>query len=70
VLRGLRRMELVAGAWLLVVPWLSTTPADGTIASVAVGLVLAALSFAGGEARERFDGGWRAVWRPELRCAG
>jgi hypothetical protein len=70
VLRGLRRMELVAGAWLLVAPWLSATPADATIASVAVGLVLAALSFAGREVGQRFDGGWRAVGRPASRSAG
>lgn len=70
VLRGLRWMELVAGAWLLVAPWLSDTPGDATVASVAVGLVLAALSFAGGEAGQRFGGGWRAVRRAEAGSAG
>jgi hypothetical protein len=71
VLRGLRWMELVAGAWLLVAPWLLASPADATIGSVAVGLVLVALAFAGGETEQRFDGGWRAaVGRPSARSAG
>jgi hypothetical protein len=70
VLRELRWMELVAGAWLLVAPWLSATPADAIVAGIATGLVLAKLSFAGGEAGRRFDGGWRAAGRLGSRSAG
>ena len=70
VLRELRWMELVAGGWLIVAPWLSATPDDARILGVATGLVLAALSFSGGQARQRFDGGWRAVAPLASRGAG
>ena len=34
-----------------------------TVNSLAVGAVLAALSFVKGEVEHRFDGGWAMLWR-------
>jgi hypothetical protein len=62
--RPLRRGNLAIGLWLLLAPFVlgygATAP---TVNSLAVGAVLAALSFVKGDLENRFDGGWSMLWR-------
>jgi hypothetical protein len=62
VMRPLRWVGLVAGAWLLVAPWIFGD--YGTVAmenGSVVGFLLAALALLGGERESRFGGGWRRL---------
>ncbi len=60
LMRPLRRIEFVAGVWLVV-----SSPFFGSAApkinGVAVGLMLVALSSLGGATGERFGGGWSSL---------
>ena len=64
VTRALRRLNLALGLWLLAAPWLlGAYPADATLNSMAAGALLAAVSLVRGELRQKYGGGWPAVWR-------
>ena len=68
ITRGLRRLELAPGAWLLVAPLVLTHSTAATINSLAAGAVVVALALVphhGESSRDRYGGGWVALWRPE-----
>ena len=63
VVRSLRWVELLAGAWLIAAPWVlmrwyGWTP---TLDSLGVGLALVVLAFLGAETGKSFGGGWLAL---------
>ena len=63
VTRGVRWSAVALGAWLVVAPWLLAYGDTAAILnSTLVGLLLAALAPVGGETRQRFGGGWSALW--------
>ena len=63
VARGLRWTAVPLGGWLLIAPWaLGHAGTAATLNSVLVGLCLIALAPAGGATRQRFGGGWSALW--------
>jgi hypothetical protein len=66
--RALRRINLPIGLWLLVAPWVLGYEAAPLLNSTAVGLSLAACSTVRGGLRQRFGGGWSALW--DGRAAG
>ena len=63
VMRSLRWVEAVAGAWLLVAPWILVRwyEALPTANSLGVGLALVILAFLGGKTTKNFGGGWISV---------
>lgn len=63
LMRPLRWVEAVVGAWLLVVPWIlfKWYGATATVNSLAVGLMLVGLAFLGGKTTKNFGGGWVSV---------
>ncbi|HEX2030492.1 MAG TPA: hypothetical protein VHL78_03705 [Actinomycetota bacterium] len=62
VVRGIRLVNLVSGAWLVASALLLGYPAAGAVSAVASGAALIALSIPGGERKNRYGGGWRAVF--------
>lgn len=69
VMRSLRWLELAAGGWLLVAPWVlyKWYEALPTINDLAVGVALVVLAFLGGKTRKSFGGGWLSLLRNEDR---
>jgi hypothetical protein len=64
VTRGLRWLNVVLGAWLVVAPMLFRYPeATSIVNSLVVGVVVIGLSLVRGTMTERFGGGWRSLWR-------
>ncbi len=61
LMRSLRRIEFVAGVWLVVSSPFFGSAAAPKINGVAAGLLLVALSFLGGATGERFGGGWSSL---------
>ncbi len=73
ITRGLRRLELAPGAWLLAAPLVLTHSTAATINSLAAGAIVVALALVphhGESARDRYGGGWVALWRTERLPAG
>ena len=69
VMRRLRWVELLAGAWLIAAPWVLMRwyGWQPTLDSLGVGLALVALAFLGGKTNESFGGGWLALLQTEIR---
>jgi hypothetical protein len=66
--RSVRLANVVLGAWQLLAPWIlmyGSTPA--TVSSTVAGVLLISFGLIEGARKQRFDGGWRAIWRPENR---
>jgi hypothetical protein len=63
VTRGLRWINLVLGAWLLLSPWLFGYPPNAFLSTLLTGLALMALSLVKGRTDTPFGGGWRVLWR-------
>lgn len=64
VLRGLRWVNVLIGAWLVVAPLaLGFLTERAGLISVAAGLLLAAFSASGGTTTGRYGGGWRSLIR-------
>jgi len=62
VMRGLRWGTLPFGVWLVGAPWILGYGDRASANSVLAGLVLVALAFIGGRTRQRFGGGWSALF--------
>jgi hypothetical protein len=61
--RPVRWFNLPLGLWLMIAPLaLGHSPA-GILNSVLCGIAIAALSRVGGDVKQRFGGGWSALWR-------
>lgn len=63
VTRGLRWANVPLGAWLLLAPWLFHFGTAALVTSLAVGVLLIALAFVRGEVKEKFGGGWSALFQ-------
>ncbi|HET7468017.1 MAG TPA: hypothetical protein VFJ81_00015 [Gemmatimonadales bacterium] len=63
VTRGLRWVNVAAGAWMIGATWFLGRPAWGSVAAALVGLVMLACGLTRGPVRERFGGGWAELWR-------
>lgn len=62
--RALRWLNLALGLWLLAAPWLLGGYAgDAVLNSLAAGALLALFSLVRGEMKQKYGGGWRALWR-------
>jgi hypothetical protein len=61
--RPVRHANLLLGLLLVVAPWVLGYPGTAALNSVAVGLAIGVLSRVRGSVKERFGGGWSAVWR-------
>ena len=59
--RGLRRVNLLLGAWLIAAPWVLGHPDAAAWNSVLVGVATAAASLVRGRLTHRYAGGWAAV---------
>jgi hypothetical protein len=67
VMRPLRWVELLAGAWLIVAPWVlmrwyGWIP---TLDSLGVGIALVVPAFLGGKTEKSFGGGWLMLLQEE-----
>lgn len=62
VLRGLRMMSAVAGAWLVIAPILLGHTEAAAWNSVLSGLAVLGLSLIQGKITTRYGGGWRALF--------
>lgn len=65
VLRELRWVNLLLGAWLVVSVLFIPHPPMALVNGVAVGLAVTLLALVAGAHPNRLGGGWRAVIRPE-----
>ncbi len=62
VTRGLRWLNFLMGAWLVIAPMiLLSYPLNAIINSYFVGLAVTTLSFAGGKVTGKMGGGWSAL---------
>ena len=62
--RSVRLWNVPLGAWLIVSPILLRYDSSiGIATTVAVGLAVVAFSFVRGKRKNRFGGGWKALWR-------
>jgi len=61
--RAMRWINLPLGLWVLAAPWLLDAPLAGRLSSMLTGTAVAGLSCFGGTVRQRFGGGWAALWR-------
>jgi len=61
--RPVRWLNLPLGLWLAASPWLLGHPSSAHANSVVIGIGVAILSCLGGRVRQRFGGGWSALWR-------
>ena len=68
LLRPLRWLELVGGAWLLAAPWVLGYGKVAIINSLVVGVLLIVLAFWGGETRKRFAGGWASILKSDAQA--
>ena len=64
VTRPMRWANLVIAVWLVIAPAVLGYHLAAAIDSIAVGVLLAALTFVRGTVRQRFGGGWSALIRP------
>jgi hypothetical protein len=64
VARALRWANLAPAAGLVLAPWILGYELLVGLHSAAAGLVVLATTPVRGPLRQRFGGGWRAVWRP------
>ena len=69
VMRPLRWIELLAGAWLIAAPWIllrwyGWIP---TLDSLGVGLALLVIAFLGGKTGKSFGGGWMMLLQQKER---
>lgn len=62
VTRAVRWVNLPIGLWLIAAPWVLGYGAAPRLNSLAVGLPLVAFAAVRGELRQRFGGGWSALW--------
>jgi hypothetical protein len=65
--RAVRWVNLPLGLWVALAPWLLGGPWQAAVGGTAAGLAVAALSCVRGDIRERFGGGWSALWRARAR---
>lgn len=65
VTRALRWVSLVAGAWLMLAPWMLKLPALAGTSDMLSGLAVIALSSVRGRQRRAFGGGFRALRRAD-----
>lgn len=63
VLRPLRRVNTLAGAWIAIAPMFVGHPGIAALNAVATGLLITALSLVGSYDPEEFAGGWSTLWR-------
>ncbi|MGH7277104.1 MAG: SPW repeat domain-containing protein [Candidatus Rokuibacteriota bacterium] len=63
VTRGLRRVNLALGVWLIATAGVFQASGVASLNGLVVGAFVAALSLLGGTVRQRYGGGWRALWR-------
>lgn len=61
--RPVRHVNLVIGLLLLIAPWVLGYATVPTLNSMLAGAAMLGLSRVRGRVKERFDGGWRSVWR-------
>jgi hypothetical protein len=64
ITRGLRWLNVVTGAWLVVGPWLLAFPTEALVNSVVIGLAALAIAPWGKPDQGRYGGGWAVLWRP------
>ena len=65
VTRGVRRVLLLAGLWLMISPWVWgewKTEIPAAINEIVCGAALAILSLFRGKITQHFGGGWKALW--------
>ena len=65
VTRGVRRILLLAGVWLIVSPWIwgewrAETPSATN--NIICGTVIAIVSLFRGKITQQFGGGWKTLW--------
>jgi len=65
VTRPIRWVTLPLGAWVVVAPWLLGAPAPARVSGLLAGVLLSGVALVRGQVRERFGGGWAALWRRE-----
>ena len=63
VTRSFRWATLPLGGWIVVAPWLLGAPAAARVSGLVIGVLLAGVALVRGRLRERFGGGWAALWR-------
>ena len=62
--RPVRRINILLGLWLLAAPWvLGYGAGPAMFNTLAVGLLVTALSFIKGTVQGRYGGGWSALWK-------
>lgn len=67
VLRGLRWVNVVCGAWLLISPWVLMVESDAArMNSMVCGALCVALSLSKGKQKQQYGGGWRALFGSTL----
>lgn len=62
VLRGVRGMSVLAGAWLVAAPLFLMHPTPAVWNSIVTGLAVIGVSSVKGKVDKRFAGGWRSLW--------
>lgn len=70
VTRSLGRLNLPFGLWLLVAPLVLGYPLVAAVNSLIVGICIVTLSVIQGPVRQRFGGGWSALWHGNRLSAG
>lgn len=60
--RSVRHVNVPLGLWLVAAPGLLDHSLAGAINSVVCGIAIAGCSLLGGTVRQRFGGGWAALW--------
>ena len=63
--RPARWVNVPLAIWLLLAPWLFDYGTVPLLNSLGTGLALLPLAFVAGQIKERFGGGWSALWRKE-----
>jgi hypothetical protein len=63
VTRPVRWATLPVGAWVIVAAWLLDAPAEARVGGMLAGVMLIGVALVRGRVRERFGGGWTALWR-------
>jgi hypothetical protein len=62
ILRGLRWLNMLAGLWLVVAPWLLNFPPTALLNSLAVGVLVLFLAPVGHVEQDGYGGGWLALF--------
>lgn len=60
--RPARWAAIPVGVWLLVAPWILSSPLTGTISSSTTGVVAILMALVRGRTTWSFGGGWSALW--------